>query len=217
MYQKLRSLKFRMKLNRHYLKWSLGLMLPIAAGCHTDMWVQPKELPMQQSSFFQNGASLRPLVRHTVARGHLQLDTPFFTGYQNGKLVSEIPIPVTKALIERGQGRFDIFCSPCHGQLGNGKGMIAQRGFSLRTPVASYHTDRLRRMPIGHFFDVITNGYGTMFSYASRIEPQDRWAICAYIRVLQYSEHAPPNEIPASDLKQLAMKSTNNSQAVAER
>lgn len=205
-----------MKLERKNLKWAIALILPIASGCHTDMWVQPKELPMQQSSFFANDSSMRPLVDHTVARGHLQLNTPFFTGYQNGKLVSQIPIPVTRALIERGKGRFEIFCTPCHGQLGNGEGMIAHRGFNLRAEVDSYLTNRLRRMPVGHFFDVITHGYGTMFSYASRIEPQDRWAICSYIRVLQYANHAPAKDVPPSVMNELTMKSSG-AKSVAER
>jgi len=99
---------------------------------------------------------------------------------------------VDKAFIKRGQDRFNIYCTPCHGRVGDGNGMIAQRGFNLRRPVASYHTDRLRGMPVGYFYDVITNGYGAMYSYASRIEPEDRWAVVAYIRALQLSQHAVP-------------------------
>jgi len=169
------------------------------------MWVQQKYLSQQSSSFFPDNSSARPLIPGTIARGHLELNTPFFTGYDSsGKLLTEIPLPVTRQLIERGQDRFKIFCTPCHGQLGDGKGMVAQRGFSLRRPVASYHTDRLRRMPIGHFFDVMTHGYGAMFSYASRIEPQDRWAIASYIRVLQFSQHAPPTAVPPEQMKDIA-------------
>ncbi len=168
------------------------------------MWVQPKQTSQSASSFFPDHSVARPLVDHTVALGHLRQDSPFFTGYRDGKLVTELPIPVTKQLLERGKGRFQIFCTPCHGQLGDGKGMIAIRGFSLRRPVASYDTDRLRRMPIGHFFDVITHGYGTMFSYASRIEPQDRWAIAAYIRVLQLSQHAPATDVPSDQMQNLS-------------
>lgn len=169
----------------------------LLAGCHTDMWVQPKETPQTASRHFPGESSARPLVQHTVPRGFLHEDDRFFTGMENGKLIKELPLQVSKELLSRGQERFNIFCSPCHGRLGNGKGMIAQRGFSLARPVATYHTDRMRAMPIGHFYDVITNGYGTMFSYASRIEPQDRWAIAAYIRVLQFSQHASEADLAA--------------------
>lgn len=205
-------------MKRHLNLWpyAVGLLaIPMLAGCNTDMWVQPKNLTQSESTFFPNDSSARTLVPHTVALGHLQEDTPFFTGYQNGKLVTEIPVPVTEQLLKRGQDRFEIFCTPCHGQLGNGKGMVAQRGFDLRRQVADYSTDRLRRMPIGHFFDVITHGYGTMFSYASRIEPQDRWAICAYIRVLQLSEHAPASDVPANEMQNLTKANGNGSKEVA--
>lgn len=166
-----------------------------AAGCHTDMWVQPKQMPLDESSFFADGQSARPLVPGTVARGHLQEDTKFFTGRdEKGQLITELPMKLTqedlKALLLRGEERFNIYCSPCHGRAGDGEGMITKRGLALRRPPANYHTDRLRKMPIGHFYDVITNGYGVMFSYASRVEPQDRWAIAAYIRALQLSENA---------------------------
>ena len=136
------------------------------------------------------------LVPGTVARGHLEEDTPFFTGRDdNGQLVTEIPVKFNspkefKAFLLRGQERFNIYCTPCHGRLGDGQGMISKRGLALRRPPANYHTDRLRNMPIGHFYDVMTKGYGVMFSYASRVEPQDRWAIAAYIRALQLSQHA---------------------------
>lgn len=196
----------------------LGLIVvaPWVAGCNTDMWVQPKQTSQSASEFFPDQSTARPLVQHTVALGHLREDTPFFTGYDNGKLVTSLPIPVTKQLLERGQERFDIFCTPCHGQLGDGKGMVAIRGFALRRPVADYNTDRLRRMPIGHFFDVMTHGYGTMFSYASRIEPQDRWAIAAYIRVLQLSQHAPASDVPPDQMKTIAENKMSN-EKVASR
>jgi mono/diheme cytochrome c family protein len=154
------------------------------------MWVQPKTEPLRESEFFADGMSARPLVPGTVARDHIRLDEGYFTGAENGKWLKDIPVEVNEALLKRGQERFDIYCSPCHGRLGDGNGMIANRGFELRRPVGNYHTDRLRKMPAGHFYDVITNGYGTMFSYASRVEPQDRWAIVSYIRALQLSRHA---------------------------
>ncbi len=165
-----------------------------SAGCHTDMWRQPKLAPLSESTLFPDGQASRPFVPGTIPRGYLREDSAFYTGFVNKKLVTKIPIPVTLQLLKRGQERFNIYCSPCHGRLGDGEGMIAHRGFSIRRKPGDYHTDRLRTMPIGHFYDVITNGYGAMFSYASRVEPHDRWAIAAYIRVLQLSQHATPAE-----------------------
>jgi len=180
------------------------------AGCHTDMWAQPnyhEPFAMEKSPsgahVFPDSSVARPLVDHTVARDHLREDDAFYTGYKNGKLIDYFPLPVTKELILRGQDRFTIYCVPCHGQLGDGKGMIAQRGFELRRPVGDYQTDRLRKMPVGHFFDVMTNGYGAMYSYASRVEPQDRWAIAAYIRVLQLSQHTPVSDLTPDQVKDL--------------
>ncbi len=188
-----------------------SLLLGFAAlglvGCHTDMWRQPKLNPMEPSEgLFTDGATVRPLVPGTIPQGHLREDGAFFTGIgPDGKWLSESPVPVTKTMLRRGKERFNIYCSPCHGQLGNGEGMIAHRGFELRRPVGNYHTERLRNMPIGHFYDVITNGYGAMYSYASRVEPQDRWAIAAYIRVLQLSQNAAPGDVdPAALAKQQA-------------
>ena len=161
----------------------IGITGLAAVGCHTDMWVQPKiHEPFQESKFYADGMASRPLVKGTSARGHLRLDDAFFTGFKDGKLVTEFPLPVNEELIRRGKERFEIYCTPCHGQIGDGQGMIAKRGFTLRRPVGNYHTDRLRKMPVGHFYDVITNGYGSMYSYASRIEPRDRWAVVAYVR-----------------------------------
>lgn len=182
----------------------------LLVGCHTDMWTQPKyHNPLQAEKspsgarVFPDGSVSRPLVPGTVPRDHLREDTPFFTGYAKGKLINYFPIKVDKELILRGQERYSIYCTPCHGQLGNGKGMIAQRGLELRRPVGNYHTDRLRKMPIGHFYDVITNGYGAMFSYASRVEPQDRWAIAAYIRVLQLSQNGRVADLTPEQLREL--------------
>lgn len=181
----------------------VGVATVVAAGCHTDMWVQPKVRPQHESTFFADGASNRPLPQGTVARDHLREDSVFFTGYQNGKLVTQIPVPITKELLLRGQERYQIFCTPCHGQLGDGQGMIARRGLTLRRPIASYHTERLRTIPVGHFYDVITNGYGAMYSYASRVEPQDRWAIAAYIRALQFSQNARMEDLTPEQRAQL--------------
>lgn len=180
--------------------FSLGGVVLFAAGCNTDMWRQPRHDALDASELFPDKMSARPLVPGTIARDHLRQDDAYFTGQRNGKLIDKLPMPVTMELLKRGRERFDIYCSPCHGRLGNGDGMIAERGFELRRPVGNYHTDRLRNMPVGHFYDVITNGYGTMFSYASRIEPQDRWAVVAYIRALQLSQHASPADADAQAL-----------------
>jgi mono/diheme cytochrome c family protein len=189
------------------MKIGYALLLGIAAlglsGCHTDMWVQPKEITQGESWYYADKSSARPLVEHTVARGFLREDDRFFTGYENGHLVKDLPLAVNLQLLKRGQERFEIFCTPCHGRLGDGKGIIAQRGFNLRRPVASYHTERLRNAPIGHFYDVMTHGFGVMFSYASRIEPQDRWAIAAYIRVLQLSQHAAQSDLTPGQVAEL--------------
>ena len=172
------------------------------AGCHTDMWAQPRLEPQRADDAGPQGMASRQPVPGTVPFGGARTDDQFFRGRENsGKLSSTLPAEKAmaelklknyKELILRGQDRFTIFCSPCHGQLGDGKGMIAQRGLELRRKPATFHTDRLRQMPDGHFYDVITNGYGVMFSYAARIEPADRWAIVAYLRALQLSQNQAP-------------------------
>lgn len=163
------------------------------AGCHNDMWTEPKiHKPLQEEGFFPDGQSARPIVTHTVVHEPVfDTDDALHTGIQNHKLVTTFPFRMTRADLERGQDRFNIYCSPCHGRLGYGDGMIARRGFWIRKHPGNYHTDRLRNIPVGHFYDVITNGFGAMYSYASRIQdPRDRWRIVAYIRVLQASQHA---------------------------
>jgi mono/diheme cytochrome c family protein len=183
--------------------WKIGgsvLLLAAIAGCHTDMWSQKKLSAQQESDFHPDRMAARPIEAGTVARGHLRQDEAFFTGFENGRLVSEFPVEVTRELVMRGRERFDIYCSPCHGRTGDGLGMIAQRGLALRRMPANYHTDRLREMPVGHFYDVMTNGYGVMFSYASRVEPDDRWAIVAYIRALQLSQNAGPGDVDPGDV-----------------
>lgn len=164
------------------------------------MHVQPRYHTLDPSPFFADGRSARPLVEGTVPRGHLRIDELMYTGKVNGKDADVFPFPITRAVLERGQQRFNIFCTPCHDRTGNGNGMIVQRGF--RHP-PSYHIDRLRKAPVGHFFDVITNGFGAMYSFASRIPPKDRWAIVAYIRALQLSEGATLADVPAAERAQL--------------
>lgn len=159
------------------------------AGCRNDMHNQPRYKPLAYTSFFEDGRSERPSIEDTVARGQLRVDQARFTGKQNGKDIEFFPIQITKADIERGHERFNIYCTPCHGRLGDGHGMIVSRGL-LQPP--NFHDERLRSAAVGHFFDVMTNGYGAMYSYASRVAPDDRWRIAAYIRALQVSQNSEP-------------------------
>ena len=180
---------------------ALSALLALAA-CRQDMHDQPKFIPLRPSSFFADGRSARPIPEGTVARGHLNEDIAFFTGKgPDGKPVAEFPVPVTKELIRRGQQRFNIYCTPCHDRTGNGNGMVVQRGY--RHP-PTYHSDRLRQMPSGYFFDVITNGFGAMPDYAAQIPPADRWAIVSYIRALQLSQQASINDVPPEAPGQLS-------------
>jgi mono/diheme cytochrome c family protein len=164
-------------------------------ACRQDMHVQPKYVPEDPSIFFADGRSERPTVEGTVARGYLRTDELLYTGRINGTVVDLFPFPITAADLSRGRERYNIYCSPCHDYTGSGNGMIVQRGFP---PPPSYHLDRLRQAPVGHFFEVITNGLGMMYSYASRVSPEDRWRIAAYIRALQLSQRGSPSDIPAS-------------------
>jgi cytochrome c553 len=175
----------------------LGLALAAlagATGCRQDMHDQPKYKPYRESELFEDHRSARPLVQGTIARGMLREDEVFFTGKSGRDFVAELPVKVTPQLLARGEERFQIFCSPCHGRTGRGDGMVVRRGFKAPS---SYHTDRLRAMPVGYFYDVITNGFGAMPDYATQVPPQDRWAIAAYVRTLQYSQYAPAAEVPA--------------------
>jgi mono/diheme cytochrome c family protein len=166
-----------------------------AMGCRQDMHDQPKLKPYRSSDFFADGSGMRALPAHTVAQGSLREDTHFFTGRMaDGSMATELPMPMTKALLERGQDRFKIYCTPCHGQLGDGRGMVVRRGYKQPT---SYHDERLRQVPIGYFFDVMTNGFAVMPSYAAQVAPADRWAIAAYIRALQLSQHVDAASLTA--------------------
>jgi mono/diheme cytochrome c family protein len=180
---------------------AMGMALLALGGCRQDMHNQPKYIPLRDSEFFANGSSARPLPSDTVARGTLEDDAAFYTGKMNGALVTELPIPLTQAVLDRGEQRFDIYCSPCHDRTGSGDGMIVRRGYK-QPP--SYHIDRLRQAPIGHFFDVMTNGFGAMPDYRAQIQPRDRWAIAAYIRALQLSQHAAASDVPAEDRAKLS-------------
>jgi mono/diheme cytochrome c family protein len=166
------------------------------SGCRQDMHDQPKYVPMRESAFFPDARSARPIVEGTVARGQLQEDTLLYTGKVNGADTTVFPFRVDEAVMARGQERFDIFCAPCHGRTGQGDGMVVRRGYR-RPP--SIHQDRLRDAPAGHFFDVITNGFGAMPEYASEIKVEDRWAIVAYVRALQLSGRATLADVPPSE------------------
>ncbi|MGE3958996.1 MAG: cytochrome c [Vicinamibacterales bacterium] len=171
-------------------------LLMTAAACRQDMHDQPKYRGLRGSDFFPDGQGARPLVTNTVARGHLNEDTLLHTGKDGENDATVFPFPVTDQVMARGQERFNIYCSPCHGQTGNGDGMIVRRGYR-RPPVLS--DERLRNAPLGHFFDVITNGFGAMPDYQSQIPVEDRWAIVAYVKALQLSMYAPLETVPAAD------------------
>jgi cytochrome c553 len=192
---------------RRFFKSAIGnwqsailILLFTAAGCRRDMFNQPKSNPLGSSDFFQNGMDSRPIPPHTVARGDLNNDEAFYTGMIGTNLVTTFPMPITHAILERGQQRFEINCVPCHGETGDGNGIVVARGFPAPP---SYHIERLRAAPVGHFFDVMTRGYGVMYSFASRVTPQDRWAIAAYIRALQFSENATFADMPANEIAKL--------------
>jgi mono/diheme cytochrome c family protein len=188
-------------LNRKTRAITLALGCAFVLSCRQDMYDQPKTKDLSSSEFFKDGQSARPIPADTVARGFLREDQALYRGMTpEGTFVSTLPVPLTKDLLLRGRERFDIFCSPCHGRQGNGRGMIVQRGFKQPT---SFHEDRLRNQPIGYFFDVMTNGFGQMSSYASQVPPEDRWAVAAYVRALQLSQHARITDLSAEDRAKL--------------
>jgi mono/diheme cytochrome c family protein len=180
-----------------------ALSLLALTACRQDMHTEPRYQPLAETSFFGDGRSARPQVEGTVARGHLRIDEARYTGKIDGEDIDQFPIPIAKEDIERGQNRFNIYCTPCHGHLGDGNGMVVLRGF--RQP-PSYYSDRLINAPVGHYFDAVTNGFGSMPSYASRIQTDDRWRIIAYIRALQLSESASVNDVPAEQRQNLAVE-----------
>ena len=179
--------------------------LLVLAGCRQDMQDEPKFFPQRGTTFYADGRSVRPQVANTVARNQGNQDSYFYTGLINGKEGDGLPIDLNAETMARGQERYNIYCTPCHSRVGNGDGMIVQRGYR---PAGDFHTDRLRNAPLGHFFAVMTNGYGAMPDYAAQITPQDRWAIAAYIRALQLSQDAKPSVVApgqhVEDLHQIA-------------
>jgi mono/diheme cytochrome c family protein len=184
---------------------TLAIALVVLSGCRSEMYDQPRYEPYEATEFFDDGTSARPLVAGTVPRrdprdqGKWSQEL-FTTGKTAGKLSETLPFAVDRAVLERGQERFRIFCTPCHGELGDGRGMIVQRGFN---PPPSFHSDVVRQKPVGHYFDVMTRGFGSMYSYAARIPARDRWAIAAYIRALQVSQNTRASELSAEDRSQL--------------
>ena len=170
------------------------------AACRPDMVNQPKAKPLSESDFFTNQANARPIPPHTVERGGARENAAFYTGLTKGTYITQLPVKLTPELLARGRERFNIMCAECHDRTGSGNGMVVQRGFP-QPP--SYHVPRLRNAPIGHFYDVITNGYGVMYSYATRVEPKDRWAIAAYIRALQLSHDFKASELTSGEQQKL--------------
>lgn len=171
-------------------------------GCRQDMHDQPRVKPLAKSEFFTDGRSARPLVEDTVARGQLRDDELLYTGRIGREFSAEFPFPVDRAVLDRGQDRYLIFCSPCHGQLGRGDGTVVRRGFRNRP--ASFHEARLREKPAGYFVDVIGNGFGAMQDYSAQLGPRDRWAVVAYLRALQLSQNATLADVPPSLRGELA-------------
>jgi hypothetical protein len=176
--------------SRIFLGLCAAMLAVLTGGCQIrqDMADQPKNRPLSPSPFFDDGRSERPLLENTVARGSLAEDDLFVPKESN-----DFPLPMTPDLLKRGQERYKIFCTPCHGIQGDGNGMVSMRG--MKHP-PSYHDPRLRQVPNGYLYDVITNGFGGMLSYSAQIPPADRWAIVAYLRALQLSRNAPVSELP---------------------
>jgi len=170
------------------------LLTLTGTACRQDMHDQPKIKAYRASDFWGDGRGMRPIPEGTVARGFLQDDDLLYTGKLNGQPVDEFPFQVTKAVLDRGHDRFNIYCSPCHGRTGLGNGMIVQRGLK---PPPSFHEERVRKLAVGYYFDVMTNGFGVMLDYRAQVAPEDRWAIAAYIRALQYSQRATVEDVPA--------------------
>jgi hypothetical protein len=177
----------------------LALILFLSA-CRRDMQDQPRYEPFERSTFFDDQRAARPPVPGSVARGQLDEDDALFRGRSGNTPLDDMPVPLDAALLRYGRERYDIYCSPCHDRVGTGEGMIVQRGFK-KPP--SLHEERLRAAPVGHFFQVITGGFGVMSGYAAQIPARDRWAIIGYIRALQLSQHATLGDVPDRERAQL--------------
>jgi mono/diheme cytochrome c family protein len=186
----------------------------VFGACRQDMHDNPRYEPLEPSTFFADGRSQRPLVANTIARGQLREDEHLYTGKVNGQLATTFPIAVNDQLMLRGQERFNVFCSPCHGRTGLGDGMVVRRGYRAPT---SFHDARLRQAPPGYIFDVITHGFGAMPDYATQIPVPDRWAIAAYIKALQFSQNASVNDVPPDRRGQLDNPASAQQPAAPEK
>jgi hypothetical protein len=174
-------------------------LLAVLGGCRQDMQNQPKFVPQRSTTFFADGRSARSQVEHTVARGQLREDAYYYTGLVPGSTDPDgerdlLPFPVTMQVLARGQERFNVYCTPCHSRVGNGDGMIVQRGYK---PAGNFHDPRRLAQPLSHYFYVMTNGYGAMPDYSAQLTPTDRWAVAAYIRALQLSQNATEADVPS--------------------
>jgi mono/diheme cytochrome c family protein len=184
----------RSSAGRHVSLLAMGLTaMLVLAGCRQDMQNEPKMIPQRGSNFFADHRSVRPQADHTVARGQLDEGDYLTTGLMNGKEADLMPFPVTMQVMQRGQERFNIYCTPCHSRVGNGLGMIVDRGYK---PAANFHEARILAEPLSHYFFVMTNGYGAMPDYSAQLTPADRWAVAAYIRALQLSQDASTSMLP---------------------
>lgn len=171
----------------------LAAVLVCGVGCRQDMQDEPKYKPLAVSAFFADGRSARPVPSGAIAIDETDQDPALFTGVVDGDFVTTIPVAVTEELLNRGHERYDIYCSPCHGRIGDGRGMVALRGFKIP---ADLNSERIRNAPPGYLYAVITNGYGAMGDYSSQVPLHDRWAIVAYIRALELSRQASLNDAP---------------------
>ena len=174
----------------------IALLPLVLTACRQDMHDNPRSEPLEASRVFADGSASRMLVEGTVPRGHLNEDEFLHTGKVGGQPVTEFPFAITRTELDRGQDRFNIYCAPCHSRLGDGRGMVALRGH--RQP-PSFHIDRLRDAPPGYVYDVITNGFGAMPDYRAQLTPQDRWAVVAYLKALQLSQHATMADVPEAE------------------
>lgn len=189
--------------------------LLLLAGCREDMHNQPKFIPLRENTFYADGRSARPPVEGTIARGQLQDDPLLYTGKLNGKEADEFPFAITEKDMARGRERFNIYCAPCHSELGDGNGIIVQRGFK-KPP--SYFDPRLIKAPVGHFYNVMTNGWGAMGDYSAQVPVADRWRIAAYIRALQLTQTAKNGDVTAGQqIADHAPEQGNGEVKVAQR
>ncbi len=188
------------------MRGRFALLLPFAfslltsAACRQDMHDAPRYDPLEASAVWQKGSSAQPLIAGTVARGQFHDDPLMYEGKVDGQASTVFPFKIDAAALDRGEDRYNIYCAPCHSKVGDGNGMVVQRGYRQ---AASFHTDRLRESQPGYLFDVITNGFGVMPDYKAQITVEDRWKIIAYVRALQLSHHATTADVPAGELGKL--------------